>query len=68
MPSEDLSGKFELRGAHSAPQQRLALSGDIRDGAAPKMNRLIRGDNLLAMHALLATGYEGKTHLRSLWR
>ena len=28
-----------------------------------KMNRLIWGDNLLAMHALLNQGYEGKINL-----
>src|SRR2546421_431265 len=28
-----------------------------------KMNRLIRGNNLLAMQALLASGYEGKINL-----
>ena len=52
------------------PQQAGQLPLSFRDGLfgeeeidKQKMNRLIWGDNLLAMQALLAQGYEGKINL-----
>jgi|CZKV01.1.fsa_nt_gi adenine-specific DNA-methyltransferase len=52
------------------PASAGALPLSFRDGALgeaeldkQKMNRLIWGDNLLAMQALLANGYEGKINL-----
>jgi len=52
------------------PQYKDQLPLSFRDGLfgdseidKQKMNRLIWGDNLLAMQALLAQGYEGKINL-----
>src|SRR4030065_1348721 len=52
------------------PQYAGELPLSFRDGLfgeeeidKQKMNRLIWGDNLLAMQALLAQGYEGKINL-----
>lgn len=52
------------------PQYKDSLPLSFRDGLLgeeeidkQKMNRLIWGDNLLAMQALLAQGYEGKINL-----
>ena len=51
--------------ARDASTLPFSTSGDAftRDIDRTKMNRLIWGDNLLAMQALLAQGYEGKIDL-----
>ncbi|MEW6296053.1 MAG: site-specific DNA-methyltransferase [Candidatus Diapherotrites archaeon] len=57
LPLSNLPPEGEL----FARDDQLALYGQEID--KQKMNRLIWGDNLLAMQALLAQGYEGKINL-----